>query len=253
MTFKIQIENGIAKFTITRPEMRNAVNYTVMDGLELFLNRVENDSTVAFAVITGEGDRAFCSGGDLSDFHGFQTAEEAFPMLSRGASILYRIATLPMPVIGLINGAAVGGGCELATACDYRLVSSNAKAGFIQGTLAITSGWGGASLLFEKGGRHDQLLQLLSRANVHSAEELLEIGWATELFEGDAEAALQQFIEKMSGCHPDVHRAYKAISIRNWHSHALREAMIEEARQCSILWASDAHHEAVERFLSKSK
>ena len=91
-----------------------------------------------------------------------------------------------MPVIALVNGAAVGGGCELAIACDYRIVSSSAKAGFIQGTLAITTGWGGATLLFEKDGKHDRVFRLLSEAEVHTADQLLEAGWATEIYEGNA-------------------------------------------------------------------
>lgn len=253
MPYTYLVKDSIAYFTITRPKMRNAVNYDVMEGLETFLDEIEDNPDISFAVITGEGDRAFCSGGDLSDFHGFETAEQALPMLSRGAAILYRIAALPMPVIAVVNGTAVGGGCELATACDYRLMSVNAKAGFIQGTLAITSGWGGASLLFEKNGPHDQLLKLTTGASVHSAEHMLEIGWATELYEGDAETALKQFVEPLKKIHRNVHRAYKAIAVRKWKDNGLQEAMQEEARVCSILWESDAHHEAVQRFLTKSK
>ncbi|ARD49204.1 enoyl-CoA hydratase/isomerase family protein [Sporosarcina sp. P33] len=253
MSYTIEISQSIAYFTINRPDMRNAVNYDVMEGLELFLDQIEDDPEVSFAVITGEGELAFCSGGDLGDFHGFQTADDAWPMLSRGANILYRIATLPMPTIALVNGAAVGGGCELATACDYRLVASHAKAGFIQGTLAITSGWGGASLLFEKNGPHDRMLQFTSRASVHSAEQLEQLGWATEVFEGDVQTALDQFLAPKLKVHRNVHRAYKNIAVRKWKSGDLKLAMQEEARVCSVLWESDAHHEAVQRFLTKSK
>lgn len=251
MSYTIAIENGIATFTIDRPEMRNAINYTVMDGLEQFLNRIENNEDVAYAVITGSGDRAFCSGGDLSEFHTLRTADEAYPMLSRMSGLLYRVATLPMPVIALVNGAAVGGGCEIATACDYRVMSSTAKAGFIQGTLAITTGWGGATLLFEKDGKHDRVLRLLSEAGVHTADQMLEAGWATEIYEGTAEKGLQRFLAKMSAHHPAVHRAYKTIAIRKWTADFIRDRMIEESRQCSILWGSDAHHEEVAQFLSK--
>ena len=247
----IAIENGIATFTIDRPEMRNAINYAVMDGLEQFLNQIENNEDVAYAVITGAGDRAFCSGGDLSEFHALRTADEAYPMLSKMAGLLYRVATLPMPVIALVNGAAVGGGCEIATACDYRVMSSTAKAGFIQGTLAITTGWGGATLLFEKDGKHDRVLRLLSEAEVHTADQMLEAGWATEIYEGTAEEGLQRFLAKMSAHHSSVHRAYKTIAIRKWTADFIRDRMIEESRQCSILWGSDAHHEAVAQFLSK--
>ncbi|AXH98612.1 enoyl-CoA hydratase/isomerase family protein [Sporosarcina sp. PTS2304] len=253
MSYSIVIKQSVAYFTIQRPAMRNAVNYDIMEGLESFLDQIQDDPEISFAVITGEGNAAFCSGGDLSDFHGFQTADDAWPMLSRGARILYRIATLPMPTIALVNGAAVGGGCELASACDYRLVASHAKVGFIQGTLAITSGWGGATLLFEKNAPHDQLLLLTSRASVHSAVELKEIGWVTEIFEGDAQNALAEFLAPMIKVHRNVHRAYKSIAMRKWDTNNLEQAMQDEARVCSILWESDAHHEAVQRFLTKTK
>lgn len=251
MSYTIAIENGIATFTIDRPEMRNAVNYAVMEGLEQFLARVEENPDVAFAVITGAGDLAFCSGGDLSEFHSLRTADEAYPMLSKMAGLLYRVATLPMPVIALVNGAAVGGGCEIATACDYRIISSTAKAGFIQANLAITTGWGGATLLFEKDGKHDRVLRLLTEAEVHTADQMLEAGWATEIYEGAAEEGLKRFLAKMSAHHPSVHRAYKTIAIRKWTADFMRDRMIEESRQCSILWGSDTHHDAVAQFLSK--
>lgn len=251
MSYKIEITDGIATFTINRQEMRNAINYAVMDGFEIFLSKVENDQSIAYVVITGEGDRAFCSGGDLSEFHGFRTADEAYPMLSRMAGLLYRLSTLPVPVIALVNGAAVGGGCEIATACDYRLVSTNAKAGFIQGTLAITSGWGGASQLFIKMDNHDAVLKLLSEAIVHTSEQLQSIGWATEVFEGTAQDGLEKFISNMKKIHPSVHRAYKKIVIANWKQSGLKERMLEESAQCAKLWESDAHHEAVENFLNK--
>ena len=251
MSYTIHIENGIATFTIDRPEMRNAVNYAVMEGLEQFLNQIEDNPAVSFAVLTGAGERAFCSGGDLAEFHGFGTADEAFPMLSKMAGLLYRVATLPMPVIAVVNGVAVGGGCEIATACDYRLVSSSTKAGFIQGTLAITTGWGGATLLFEKDGKHDRVFRLLSEAEIHTADQLLAAGWATELYEGNAEEGLKNFLAKMSRVHPSVHRAYKTVAIRKWTADFMRDRMLEEARRCSLLWESEAHHEAVNQFLSK--
>ncbi len=251
MPYSIEIEKGIAAFTINRPEMRNAINTDVMTGLEQFLDQIEDNSDIAYAVITGAGDRAFCSGGDLAEFHDFRTADEAFPMLSKMTGLLYRVATLPMPVIAVVNGAAVGGGCEIATACDYRLVSSQAKAGFIQGTLAITTGWGGATLLFEKDGKHDRVFRLLSEAEIHTADQLLAVEWATELYEGSAKEGLKDFLAKMSKVHPSVHRAYKSVAIRKWTADFMRDRMLEEARQCSLLWESEAHHEAVEQFLFK--
>lgn len=253
MSYKVKINDGIATFMINRPEMRNAINFEVMDGLEKFLEKVETDDTIAYAVITGEGDRAFCSGGDLSEFHGFRTADEAYPMLSKMAGLLFRLSTLPVPVIALVNGAAVGGGCEIATACDYRLVSANAKAGFIQGTLAITSGWGGATQLFVKMTNHAAALKLLSEAKVHTAQQLHSIGWATDVYDGNSQDVLKNFIAHMDKIHPSVHRAYKNLAIANWNQSGLEKRMLQEAAQCAQLWESDAHHEAVENFLNKNE
>ncbi|MDN4607565.1 enoyl-CoA hydratase/isomerase family protein [Sporosarcina highlanderae] len=251
MSYKIEINDGVAIFTIDRPEMRNAINFEVMDGLEEFLGIVENEESVAFAVVTGSGDRAFCSGGDLSVFHGFRTAKEAYPMLSKMAGLLYRLSTLPVPVIALVNGTTVGGGCEIASACDYRVVSSKAKAGFIQGTLAITSGWGGATQLFMKMKNHDTALKLLSEAQIHTAQELKSNGWATAIYDGDAKEGLQKFIANMKNIHPNVHKAYKKISIQDWERAEVNERMLEEASQCAELWESEAHHDAVANFLRK--
>lgn len=251
MSYIISIDKGIATFTIDRPERRNAINAAVMDGLESFLDQVEEDESISFVVITGAGDRAFCSGGDLTEFHALKTADEAYPMLSRMTKLLYRVATLKMPSIALVNGVAIGGGSEIAIACDYRVMSHTAKAGFVQGTLAITTGWGGATLLFEKDGKHDRVFRLLSEAGVHTAEEMLAFEWATEIYEGTKEEGLATFMEKMLKIHPSVHQAYKSIAIRKWTADFVRDRMLEEARRCSILWEEEAHHLAVDAFLSK--
>lgn len=251
MSYKIVFNDGIATFMIDRPEMRNAVNHDVMNGLEVFLQQVEKDARVSFVVITGAGDRAFCSGGDLIEFHGYRTSEEVYPMLSRMAGLLYKLSTLPMPVIALVNGTAVGGGCEIASACDYRVVSSEVKAGFIQGTLAITSGWGGATQLFEKMKNHAVVMKFLSEAKIHTAQELKLIGWATEIYNGDAQKGLESFISSLKSIHPEVLRAYKKISISNWEKAEVGRRMSEEARQCAELWESEAHHDAVNDFLNR--
>ncbi len=250
--FEITKENGLAIFKICRPERKNAISTEVADGLEIFLNDVERDDQLSYVVITGS-EGAFCSGGDLAEYHSLRTAEDAYPMLSRMAKLLYRLAMLPIPSIALVNGTAVGGGCEIATACDYRLMSKEAKAGFIQGTLAITTGWGGATLLYEKLRQHDVLLQLLSEAKVQTANDLLQLGWATELYEGDEMESLMKFLQRMKTIHPSVHHAYKKIAIRKWEANSLYDRMLSEVEMCSQLWAGEAHHAAVDHFLNKNK
>ncbi|QOV10721.1 enoyl-CoA hydratase/isomerase family protein [Viridibacillus arvi] len=253
MAYHFQEQDGVLTFTIDRPERRNAINDEVMEGFKKVITYVHNHDTVRFFVITGAGDHAFCSGGDLAEFHSLTTEKQAFGMLSKMAKILYDLATLPVPTIALVNGAAVGGGCEIATACDFRLVASEAKCGFIQGTLAITSGWGGGTYLFERGLRHDRALKMLVDAKAYPAGLLYEIGWAMRVFEGDKEVAIETFIEDMRKVHPSVHKAYKEMELRKWREMGLFDRVMEEVHTCAKLWESDAHHEAVNRFLSKSK
>lgn len=249
MAYKIDTAGGIMTFTIDRPEIRNAINDEVMQGLEKLVERATAELP-RLVIITAAGDRAFCSGGDLSVFHALETEEQAYPMLKRMGDVLYQIKTLPVPVAALVNGTAVGGGCEIATACDYRLIRSHAKAGFIQGTLAITSGWGGGTYLFEAL-QHDQALKMLSEARLYSADELLVNGWATAVIQDDEDA--EKFVESFSEVLPDVHRAYKEMAVRRWRQTQLKERVEAEIRRCAQLWESEAHHAAVASFLKKSK
>lgn len=253
MAYQIHKEDGVLTFTIDREEKRNAINDEVMEGLKKVIEYTKEHDDVRFLVITGSGEKAFCSGGDLSEFHKLKTEDEAFGMLSKMGNILYELATLPVPTIALINGTAVGGGCEIATACDFRLVASHAKCGFIQGTLAITTGWGGGTYLFERGLRHDRALKMLVDARPLDANVLYEIGWAIRIFDGSKEEALQQFIQDMKKIHPSVHKAYKEIELRKWRERNMYERVMEEIRTCAKLWESDAHNEAVNNFLNKSK
>lgn len=253
MAYRIDKKDGIMTFTIDRQEKRNAVNDEVMDGLKEVITYVQTNDDVRFLVITGAGEKAFCSGGDLSEFHALETEEQAFGMLSKMGKILYELATLPVPTIALINGAAVGGGCEIATACDFRLVAKHAKCGFIQGTLGITSGWGGGTYLFERGLRHDRALKMLVDAVRYDSDLLYEIGWAMRVFEGSKEEALETFIDSMRKIHPSVHHAYKEIELRKWRERNMFDRVMEEIHTCAKLWESEAHHEAVQSFLAKKK
>lgn len=249
MAYKIDTVDGIMTFTIDRPEIRNAINDEVMHGLEQLVERATTELP-RLVIITAAGDRAFCSGGDLSVFHALETEDEAYPMLKRMGDVLYKIKTLPVPVAALVNGTAVGGGCEIATACDYRLVRSHVKAGFIQGTLAITSGWGGGTYLFETL-QHDYALKMLSEARLYAADELLANGWATAIIEDDKD--VERFVESFRNVLPDVHRAYKEMAVRKWRVTHLEERVEEEIRRCAQLWESESHHAAVASFLKKSK
>ncbi|MCS0672957.1 enoyl-CoA hydratase/isomerase family protein [Cytobacillus firmus] len=244
-----EFENGLLVFKINRPEKRNAISYEVMDGLESALHKAGEKSVKALAIM-GEGDQAFCSGGDLSSFHSLKTEDEAFGMLSRMAGLLKEILFLPKPTIAILNGTAVGGGCELAAACDYRIANVGIKAGFIQGTLAITTGWGGGSIIMEKM-LPANAMRMLMEAKLYSDEELKELGFIHSVFEGNPIDGCKSFLERMLKLESEVLEAYKDLLVKKWAAAGLEERIDQEVRRCSVLWEGEAHHKKVDSFLKK--
>lgn len=239
--------NGILIFMINRPEKRNAINFEVMDGLEKALQLAKQEH-VKVLMITGAGEQAFCSGGDLSVFHRLRTEQQAYKMLAKMSEILYQLVTLQKPTIAILNGTAVGGGCELAISCDFRIAREGIKAGFVQGNLAITSGWGGGTILTEKL-PHDCALTMLMEAKIYETDRLKQLGFVNETYNGDPLLAGTSLVELLLNKQTDVLVAYKQMLVRKWEATRLKERIEKEVSECAILWEKDAHHEAVDRFM----
>ena len=242
-------KDGMLLFTINRPERRNAIDYDVMSGLEKAIDMAAGDDVKVFAV-TGAGDQAFCSGGDLSAFHRLKTEAQAYEMLSRMASILYKLLVLPKPTIAILNGSAVGGGCEIASACDFRIGCEGMKAGFVQGNLAITTGWGGGTILLEKLSQNIAMKMLLD-AKVYTAEELRDFGFVHHIYKDNPIDACLSFMKGSLNKETTVLEAYKTLLNKKWELLAMRERMKEEAARCAVLWEADAHHKKVDEFMNK--
>ncbi|WP_409275517.1 enoyl-CoA hydratase/isomerase family protein [Neobacillus sp. SCS-31] len=244
-----QLDGGILLFTIEREEKRNAINYEIMEGLNRLVDGARGEGIKAIA-LTGAGDRAFCSGGDLAEFHTLKTKDEALTMLTAMANTLYNLLMLPKPTVAILNGTAVGGGCELASAFDFRIAKKGIKAGFIQGRQGITTGWGGGSILSEKlPGPY--AMRLLMEAEPLPAEELAAAGFIDEIFEGNPENAATMFLEKMLRHEAGVLEGYKRVWIAKWEASNLRNRIKMEVDFCSTLWESEAHHRQVAAFLKR--
>ena len=246
-----EIKEGLLLFTINRPNKRNAINYDVMNGLELAIEKMKDDSLKAL-IITGAGNQAFCSGGDLAAFHELKTEAQAYSMLSKMSKILIKLLLLPKPTIALMNGTALGGGCELASACDFRIARNGIKAGFIQGKLAITTGWGGGTILFEKIAPASAM-KLLLEAKSYETEVLVEHGFLDSVYEGSPVESCIEFLQETLTLDASVLRAFKSILVRKWTSTDIKARMNEEVLTCSKLWSSDVHHEQVDKFLKRKK
>lgn len=241
-------EHQIFWFKINRSDKRNAVDYDVMNGLNQALGEVRGNASIRAFIITGAGEQSFCSGGDLSVFHALHTKEEAYAMLSKMGGILYDLMILPVPTYALINGTAIGGGCEIASACDQRWAFPHAKVGFVQGNLGITTGWGGASMLFEKI-PSPQAMQMLTSANIYTAEEAERLGFVQKVVTSVRTQGIGEILVTSS----EVLRSYKQALVSKWEQTNLKKRMLAEIEQCAYLWEQDDHHNAVERFLQNKK
>lgn len=248
---EIDIKDGVGWVYISNESRRNAIDNGIMEDFQPVLNSLKNNQEVKVVVITGKGDQSFCSGGDLSVFHKLHTEDEAYSMLSRMAENLYQLFTFPKPTIALLNGAAVGGGCEIAAACDMRVALENSKMGFIQGRLGITTGWGGSTFLFERLPKNFSLY-LLASSEIKTAEQAKEDGFIQEIFAVTSwreqfNAWLNPIIDKSL----PVLEAYKARLLDTYDLDLIRKRVDHEVRHCAKLWESDEHHAQVQSFLNK--
>ncbi|MDU0893740.1 MAG: enoyl-CoA hydratase-related protein, partial [Anaerococcus sp.] len=120
-TIKYETNENIGKLTINRPDALNALNSEVLDELDNLLNEIKNDKDLRVLIITGEG-RSFVAGADIKEMSVLSPIE-ANKFGKKGIGVFRKIETLPIPVIAAVNGFALGGGCELAMACDIRIAS----------------------------------------------------------------------------------------------------------------------------------
>jgi enoyl-CoA hydratase len=169
----LELDDGLAVLTIDRPDARNAISLDTMSELEKALDAL--DAGVRALVITGAGDRAFVSGGDLKELSAIRTVEEASAMAWRMRTICDRLAEFPAPVVAALNGHAFGGGAEVAVAADIRLAADDIKIAFNQVSLEIMPAWGGAERLAALVGRGKALL-LAGTGAVLAAAEAQRIG-----------------------------------------------------------------------------
>jgi enoyl-CoA hydratase len=173
-TLLTNIENGIFTITINRPDKLNALNKVVLDELDTVMDTVYKDENIKGVIITGEGPKAFVAGADISEFLAIPP-HKGSSFAENGQRIFFKIENCPKPVIAAVNGFALGGGCELAMSCHFRLASNNAKFGQPEVNLGIIPGYGGTqrlSMLIGKG----KAMELIMTGYMIGAEEAKELG-----------------------------------------------------------------------------
>ena len=181
----LQTDIDIAIIKINRPEVLNALNKEIMTELSQALDIVSTDDGIKVIVITGTGERSFCAGADIRYVVNVDPIEaERYATFVH--TLLNKIENLQKPVIAAINGYALGGGCELALACDIRIASSNAKIGQTEVTIGIPPGWGGTQRLLRIVGPA-KAKELIYTGKMITAEEAERIGLVNKVVSLTAE------------------------------------------------------------------
>jgi len=198
-TLLTSLENGLMVVTINRADKLNALNKDVMSDLDELINEIESNSQIKAVIITGAGQKAFVAGADISEFLGLNN-DEGKALAKKGQDIFHRIENCKKPIVAAVNGFALGGGCELAMACHFRIASDNAKFGQPEVNLGLIPGYGGTQRLVQLIGK-GRALELLMTGNTIDASIALDYGLVNHVVPNDdlllkAKMILEQIISK---------------------------------------------------------
>ena len=248
VTFEVVNATGIIR--LNRPRVHNAVNEAVIEALEAALDRAEADAQIRALIVTGAGSKTFCAGGDLQYFATLDTREKGVEMSRRMQALLDRLWSGRKVVIAAINGQALGGGCEILTACHFRIASATARFGYVQAENGLITGWGGGARLFELVGR-TQALRLLLTAERVDAAEALRIGLIDRVAQPkQLRAAALDLAMRVSRHHPDVVAAILELA-KLHHLGDLDRAVGRETALFADRWTSETFREAINKFQNK--
>lgn len=167
------LENGIFTITINRPDKLNALNAIVFKELNAALDEVASNEEIRSVIITGAGPKAFVAGADITEFNGL-TVKQGMDLARAGQETFFRIERNSKPIVAAVNGFALGGGCELAMSCHFRIASENAKFGQPEVNLGLIPGYGGTQRLVQLIGK-GKAMELLMSAQLIDANEALRL------------------------------------------------------------------------------
>lgn len=240
----------VAVLTVNRPDKRNALNGPTRAALMAALDGIRTDEAIRVVVITGAGDKAFIAGADIGEFEG-RTPVDQFRVMT-GPSVFDAIETFPKPVIAMINGFALGGGCELAMACDVRVAADTAKLGQPEVNLGIIPGGGGTQRLPRLVGSGNAY-KLLFTGEFIDAGEALRIGLVDEVVPAaELRTRVMALAATISEKSPVALQLIKE-AVRAALRTSLDEGLRLETTLFGVAFASGDKQEGVKAFLEKRK
>jgi enoyl-CoA hydratase len=244
------IDNLILLITINRPDKMNALNKTVLDELNTAVDEVYNNPAIRSAIITGAGAKAFVAGADISEFQGL-THQQGMELAQKGQDIFRKIENSPKPIIAAINGFALGGGCELAMACHFRIAAENARFGQPEVNLGLIPGYGGTQRLTQLIGK-GRAIEFMITGNMIDATTALQYGLVNYVVpQEELLSKARAILELVNTKAPlAVGRCIKAANAVFDHT---RNGFAEEVKLFGECFATEDMMEGTSAFLEKRK
>lgn len=242
----------ITILTINRPAQRNALDLATMRAFAEAIDCLAQDTHLKAIIITGAGRDAFCSGGDLHELHSYTSEADGRMMSSLMGDALLALERLPVPVIAAMNGYALGGGSELALACDLRIADAETRMGFVQAKLALTPGWGAGQRLLRLVG-YARAMDMLLTSRIMHAPELLADGLVNRVVEtGTALEHALHYAQHVTQHAPRAVHGIKTL-LQAGLTHPYEHALRIERELFPPLWADDPHNHAVQAFINRNR
>lgn len=249
-TLEMDVQQGIGIITLNRPKALNALNSDLLNELAAVLTELLTIDIQAL-VVTGAGDRAFAAGADIAEMADF-TAQEAEAFSAGGQAVLEMLETFPVPTIAAVKGFALGGGCELAMACDLVLAAPTAVFGQPEVKLGVIPGFGGTQRLVRRVGRQRALELMLTGRNVN-AEEAARIGLVLEVVEeGDVMDAALKLADRIARNGPSALRWVKQV-VHETEGRDATASMAAERAHFALCFSTDDQKEGMQAFLDKRR
>lgn len=245
----VEIENHVATLTLNRPKVLNALNDQLFRELDAALEELRDHPEVRAILITGAGEKAFAAGADIQEL-ATVTAAEGQQLALRGQRVFSKIETLGKPVIACINGFALGGGCELAMACTFRIASESARLGQPEVKLGLIPGYGGTQRLPRLVG-HGAALRLLLTGEMVTATGALSLGLVEEVVPADQLIPrARQLAETIASMAP-LAVAHCIAAVNQGADLPLDRALAHEAARFGLCCATADKAEGTAAFLAK--
>jgi len=250
-TIIYEVEEDIAIIRFNRPKVLNAINPTVLAEMKDAVEKIDADKSIKVLILTGTGDKAFVSGADIAVMRAF-TPLEGRAFSNQGKEILFQLESLPIPVIACVNGFALGGGIEIAVACDFIYAADSAKFGQPEISLGIIPGFGGTQRLSRLIGK-SMAKELCMTGVIISAKEAKDIGIVNKAFPKETLWEETMKVAKLLASKGRVSIRAVKDSIERGYDQDLRTGCYMESDAFAICLSSEDAKEGMGAFLEKRK